>query len=96
MYIFPVLFTIFAFYSENVLKQKLKKKILPEICIAFGRKYFHTLQSDNCSSCLCKCFSLKFTQRVTVMKMESNQEVTQKDGLAPGGGGEDSDILIHT
>ena len=43
---------------------KQKYIFLPEIC-TFGRKYFYIL-SNNCSSCSCKCLSLKFTERVTI------------------------------
>ena len=78
MYVFLVLFTIFAFYHEKSFKPKLQKNIfLPEICI-FGPKYSHTLLSENCSSCSCKFISLKFTQHATVTPTESNQEVTKK------------------
>ena len=37
MYVLLVLFTIFAFYHENLLSQNCKKYFLPEICI-FGQK----------------------------------------------------------
>ena len=78
MYVFLVLYTIFAFYHEKAFKPKLQKNIfLPEIC-TFGQKYSHTLLSENRSSCSCKCFSLKFTQHPTVTQTESNQEVTKK------------------
>ena len=74
MYVLLVLFTIFAFYHEHFLKPKLQKNIfLPEICIS-GQKYSHTLLSENCSSCLCKCFSLKFTQHAKVTQIESNRK----------------------
>ena len=40
MYVFLVLFTIFAFYPKNNFKQKLETNIfLPEIC-TFGRNIF--------------------------------------------------------
>ena len=43
MCVFLVLFTIFAFYHEKILKPKLQKKyVLQQIC-TFGRKYSHTL-----------------------------------------------------
>ena len=77
IYVFLVLFTIFAFYNEKWFKPKLQKTIfLPEIC-TYGRKYSHTLWSENCSPCSCKSFSLKFTQHATVTQTESNQEVTK-------------------
>ena len=79
IYVFLVLFTIFAFYNEKLFKPKLQKNIfLPEICTS-GRTYSHTLESDNCSPCSCKCFTLKFTQHATVTQTESNQEVTKND-----------------
>ena len=81
IYAFLEIFTIFAFDLETLKKQrKLKKKyiLLPEIC-TFGRKHFPKFKSDNCSSCLCKCFSLKFNLRVTILQTEYNQEVTKND-----------------
>ena len=39
MYVFLVLFTIFALYHEKVLAKII---FLPELC-TFGRKYFHEL-----------------------------------------------------
>ena len=39
----------------------------PEIC-TFGRKYFYILQSNNCCSCSCKCFSPKSTHCVTILQ----------------------------
>ena len=81
MYIFLVLFIFFAFYHEKLsLAINCKNIFLPEIC-TFGRKYFHTLLSDNCScsSCSCKYFSLNCTQHAKVTQTESNQEVTKND-----------------
>ena len=76
MYVFLVFSTIFAFYHEKKSKQKLQK-------VVFYKKYVHLgeqalyIESDNCSSCYCKCFSLKFTQRIKVTQTESNQELTK-------------------
>ena len=38
----------------------------------------NTSKYCNCSSCSCKWSSLKFTQRVTILRTVSNQEVTLK------------------
>ena len=50
----------------------------------FGRRYSHTLWSESCSSCLCRCFSLEFARRATVARVGSNQEVAKEitDGRA--------------
>ena len=74
MCVFLVLLTIFDFYNEKFISKNWKK-------IFFYKKFVHLgiLLLDNCSSCSCKCFSLKFTQRVTVKHTESNQEVTKND-----------------
>ena len=41
-------------------------------------RYEETMMFDNCSSCSCKWFSLKFTQCVTILQTVSNNEVTLK------------------
>ena len=43
MYVFLVLYIIFAFYHENFFKQKLEKNIFLQEIRKLGRKYFHTL-----------------------------------------------------
>ena len=49
MFVFLVLFTIFALCHEKVVLAKIAKIVfLPEIC-TFRRKYFHTLELNNCS-----------------------------------------------
>ena len=63
-------------YNEKKISKTCKNNFLPEIR-TFGRKYFQTLQSDNCSSCSYKQFCPKFNQHATTMQTESNQEVTK-------------------
>ena len=78
MYVFLVLFTIFAFYYEFFFKQNCKKK--------FYQKYVHLGDHTliHCSQRTVvqihvNVFSLKFTQHATVTQTESNQEVTKND-----------------
>ena len=76
MYVFLVLFTIFAFYHEIILA-KIAKKIF--FCQNYVYLVEHTLinSSQRTVVHIHKCFSLKFTQHVTVAQTESNQEVTK-------------------
>ena len=78
IYVFLVLFTIFAFDIEPFISKNVKN-------ILFYQKFVHFSENTSlyCSriiavSCLCKYFSLKFIQRVTILQTELNQEVTQK------------------
>ena len=76
IYVYLVLFTIFAFYHEH-FKPKLQKK--------FYQKYVHLGENTliHCSQRTVfhvhvNVFYLKFTQPATVTQTESNQEVTKK------------------
>ena len=72
MYVFLVSFTIFAFYHEQIFKQKLQK-------IFFYHKYVHLGKNTfiHCSRITvvhihANDFFQKFTLRVTVTQTESN------------------------
>ena len=75
IYVFLLLFTIFAFYHENKFKQNCTQK--------FNQKYVHFCKytfihfSRITVVHVVKVFSLKFTKHVTVTQTESNQEVTK-------------------
>ena len=78
MCVFLVLFTIFAFYRENLFLPKLQK-------IFFYKQYVHLGEHSliHCSQRTVvhihvNVFSLKFIQHATVTQTESNQEVTKK------------------
>ena len=75
---FLVLFTIFHFDLENFISKNCKYIFFYQKFVHLGRNNFVILYSDNCSSCSCNYFFLKFIQRVTILQTVANQEVTLK------------------
>ena len=78
MYVFLVLFTIFAFNHEKEIKQKLQKIFFYQKYVHLGKNTFIHCSRITVVHNYVNVFSLKLAHRVTVTQTESNQEVTKK------------------